>query len=165
VSAVPFKLKTSDQFPLGGRLRHFLPFWRRVTADPFILKTIIGVEVPFLRTPVQSRPTFQYNFNEHDASEVRREILWMLEQQIVKRVDPQPDQFVSPFFLATNADKTKRPILNVNEINEDFTCICASLVPHGLGNRALTKLNLEAQTSRTKLAHASLLILNRDEAC
>jgi hypothetical protein len=120
VSAVPFVLKDSDQFPLGGRLRHFLPFWRRVTSDPTVLKTVMGVEIPFLAPPIQRRPCIQYNFNESDASEVRREIQWMLEQKIVRKVEVKPDQFVSPFFLATNADKTKRPILNVNEINEDF---------------------------------------------
>jgi hypothetical protein len=120
VSEVPFQLKDSDQFPLGGRLRHFLPFWRRITSDPFVLKTVMGVEVPFLETPVQHRPCVQYNFNKTDKNEVRREVRWMLDQNIVKRVPVQPDQFVSPFFLATNVHKTKRPILNVNEINKGY---------------------------------------------
>ncbi len=44
----------------------------------------------------------------------------MLEQEIVKKVPVLPDQFVSPLFLATNSDLTKRPILNVNEINTDY---------------------------------------------
>jgi hypothetical protein len=44
----------------------------------------------------------------------------MLEQDIVRPVSIQPDQFVSPLFLATNSDQTKRPILNVNEINADY---------------------------------------------
>ncbi len=44
----------------------------------------------------------------------------MLEQEIVKPVPVAPDQFVSPLFLATNTDGTKRPILNVKEINEVY---------------------------------------------
>ncbi len=44
----------------------------------------------------------------------------MLEQKIVKPVAIQPGQFVSPLFLATNTDLTKRPILNVKEINEEY---------------------------------------------
>jgi hypothetical protein len=43
----------------------------------------------------------------------------MVDQKIVTRVKPCPGQIVSPFFLATNKDLTKRPILNVKEINKN----------------------------------------------
>ncbi len=120
MSAVPFDLKDADEFPIGGRLRFFINFWRRVTPDPAILKTVLGVQVPFIAPPVQTKAPFQYRFNQHDTEEVRRELKWMLEQQIVKPVPVEPGQFVSPLFLATNSDLTKRPILNVSEINSDF---------------------------------------------
>jgi hypothetical protein len=42
----------------------------------------------------------------------------MVKQKIATPVDPKPGQIVSPFFLATNKDLTKRPILNVKEINK-----------------------------------------------
>jgi hypothetical protein len=113
-------LKASDAFPLGGRLRHFISFWRRVSSNPRVINTVLGVKLPFTATPVQKRPTRQYQFNEHDTAEVRRELNWMLEQEIVKPVTVQEGQFVSPLFLATNSDLTKRPILNVNEINSDY---------------------------------------------
>jgi hypothetical protein len=35
-------------------------------------------------------------------------------------VQPSKDQFVSPFFLVTNKDATRRPILNVRTINREF---------------------------------------------
>jgi hypothetical protein len=120
VSAVPFQLIAKDKFPIGGRLRHFIDFWRKVTPNPNVLKTVLGVEIPFTATPVQRSVPFQYQFNEHDTNEVRRELKWMLEQNIVKPVTVQPGQFVSPLFLATNTDLTKRPILNVKEINEEY---------------------------------------------
>jgi hypothetical protein len=44
----------------------------------------------------------------------------MLEQEIIVEVTPQEHQFVSPFFLATNNDGSKRPILNVKTINKNF---------------------------------------------
>jgi hypothetical protein len=120
VSQVPFELKDADAFPIGGRLRHFISFWRRVSPDPNVLKTVLGVEIPFTQPPVQRRVPYQYQFNQHDMAEVRRELKWMLEQQIVKPVPVEPGQFVSPLFLATNSDLTKRPILNVSEINSDY---------------------------------------------
>ncbi len=120
MSQAPFILKPADSFPLGGRLRHFISFWRRVSSNPAVLNTVMGVKIPFTSTPVQKTRVPQYVFNNHDMDEVRRELAWMLDQQIVKKVSPQPDQFVSPLFLATNADLTKRPILNVKEINTDY---------------------------------------------
>ncbi len=80
----------------------------------------MGVKIPFSKTPVQTLKSSQYVFNENDTAEVRRELNWMLEQEIVVPVSPSSDQFVSPFFLATNTDGTKRPILNVKTINRDF---------------------------------------------
>ncbi len=120
VSQVPFHLIASDRFPLGGRLRHFLPFWRRVTSNLTILNTVMGVRIPFTEIPVQKVRVRPYAFSGPDKAEVQRELTWMLEQEIVKRVEKRPDQFVSPLFLATNSDLTKRPILNVREINEDY---------------------------------------------
>jgi hypothetical protein len=109
-----------DDIPIGGRLRHFLPFWRRVTPDPSVLKTIMGVEIPFTTTPIQRTTPFQYKFDQRETEEVRRELKWMLEQEIVKPVPVQPGQFVSPLFLATNSDLTRRPILNVKQINVEY---------------------------------------------
>ncbi len=118
--SAPFVLKSSDAFPLGGRLRHFISFWQRVSSNPRMISTVLGVKLPFTATPVQKRPMRQYQFNEHHTAEVRRELRWMLDQEIVKPVPIQEGQFVSPLFLATNTDLTKRPILNVNEINSDY---------------------------------------------
>ncbi len=120
VSAVPFELVSADSFPIGGRLRNFIRFWRRVTPDPSVLKTVLGVEVPFTASPVQTRQPLQYQFNEHNTNGVRCKLAWMLEQDIMRPVAVQPDQFVSPLFLATNSDLTNRPILNVSEINAEY---------------------------------------------
>jgi hypothetical protein len=91
VSQVLFSVIPSDRCPLGGRLRHFLPFWRRETSNPTILNTVMGVHIPFLATPVQKVPVRPYSFKGPDKAEVQRELSWMLEQEIVKPVKPHPD--------------------------------------------------------------------------
>jgi hypothetical protein len=80
----------------------------------------MGVRIPFTAPPVQKVSVRPYAFNESDKAEIQRELNWMLEQEIVKPVEKMTDQFVSPLFLATNSDLTKRPILNVSEINSDY---------------------------------------------
>jgi hypothetical protein len=44
----------------------------------------------------------------------------LLEMEAIVPVEPHPDQFVSQLFLVTNKDLSKRAILNVKRINEDF---------------------------------------------
>ncbi len=80
----------------------------------------MGVKVPFTSTPVQKVHVRPYVFNAHNTAEVQRELKRMIEQEIVKRVQITPDQFVSLLLLITNSDLTKRPILNVSEINSDY---------------------------------------------
>jgi hypothetical protein len=53
VSLHSFSITRSDEFGIGGRLRHFIAFWRRITHDPFILNTILGARHPFTDLPRQ----------------------------------------------------------------------------------------------------------------
>ena len=76
--------------------------------------------MPFTSTPTQSFVPQPYPFSKADQKEVRLAIQEALEQNIVVPVEVLPGQFVSPLFLAKNKDGTKRPILNVKDINENF---------------------------------------------
>ncbi len=75
--------------------------------------------MPFTSIPAQLEIPEPYHLNELDQKLVREEVQWMVDQRIVTKVQPDPTQVVSPFFLATNKDQTKRPILNVKEINKN----------------------------------------------
>ncbi len=113
-------MKDSDQFPLGGRLRHFLPFWRKITHDPSVLRIIMGVSIPFTDTPSQSGPPRPYPLEAHAHAVTAQFVHEMLETQVIVPVPKKNDQFVSPFFLVTNNDGSFRGILNVKRLNEDF---------------------------------------------
>ena len=41
-------------YPIGGRLQHFLSNWKLLTQDSFILRIVQGLEIPFLDTPIQA---------------------------------------------------------------------------------------------------------------
>jgi hypothetical protein len=120
VSASEFAIKSADNFPLGGRLRHFLNFWRQLTKDPEILHIIMGVSIPFTALPSQSTPPRPYPVDSATQQTIRDFVKDLLETQVIVPVQPREDQFVSPFFLVTNNDGSLRGILNVRTLNQDF---------------------------------------------
>ncbi len=115
----PFQLIESDDFPIGGRLRHFVDFWRRITTSKKIIQTVLGAPMPFISEPRQEVLPEPYHLSSADQELIRKEVRWMLDQKIVSVVEAKAGQVISPFFLATNKDKSKRPILNVREINRN----------------------------------------------
>jgi hypothetical protein len=115
-----FVLKSDDEFPLGGRLRFFVDFWRRLTSNPKVISMIIGARIPFISEPVQDLIPAPCVFNAEETSEVRKMVSELLATGVIVPVVPDPSQFVSQLFLVTNKDMSKRAILNVKCLNKRF---------------------------------------------
>jgi hypothetical protein len=120
VRSEPFILKESDDFPLGGRLRFFVDFWRRIAPRKEIVSMIMGVAIPFSEEPYQLRVPPPCAFNREEAAQVRTMVADLLKEQIIEPVTPADNQFVSQLFLVTNKDLSKRAILNVRKINKCY---------------------------------------------
>ncbi len=120
VRCMTFVLTNSDQFPLGGRLRFFVDFWRKLTPSKEVISIILGAKIPFISEPFQSRAPFPCVFNEAEKCEVQKMVTELLNMDAIVPVEPEPGQFVSQIFLVTNKDLSKRAILNVKCINEKF---------------------------------------------
>ncbi len=116
----PFDLKEKDEFPLGGRLRFFASFWRKIAPRKEILEVILGAKIPFLSEPTQTRVPPQCSFSREELVQVRAMVNDLLANQVIEPVTPKSNQFVSQLFLVTNKDLTKRAILNVKDINKRF---------------------------------------------
>jgi hypothetical protein len=117
---LPFLLRSGDDFPLGGRLRHFASFWRSIAPRKEIMSVILGAKIPFTSEPRQVHPPKPCVFNQEEQAQVRKMVFDLLEAEIIERVPKRPNQFVSQLFLVTNKDLSRRAILNVKEINEKF---------------------------------------------
>ncbi len=120
VSTREFRIKVSDTFPLGGRLRHFLPFWRQLTRDPEVLHIVMGVSIPFTDLPRQPRPPRPYPTDSATQDTLRDFVEDLVQNQVIVPVEQRSDQFVSPFFLVKNNDGSLRGILNVKTLNQDY---------------------------------------------
>ena len=84
------------------------------------MKLILGATIPFITTPLQSVIPRQYDFNKSDALLVTKAVQDLVANKCIVRVDRNADQFVSPLFLVTNKDGSKRPILNVRKLNKSY---------------------------------------------
>jgi hypothetical protein len=113
-------LKESDDFPLGGRLRHFAKFWRLIAPRKDVLRVILGVSIPFTSEPRQTRVPPQCKFDRDELIQVRKMVDELLVNEVIEPVSPTPNQFVSQLFLVTNKDLSRRAILNVKQINQKF---------------------------------------------
>ncbi len=119
VRASEFVLVKDDGIPLGGRLRHFIGFWRSITRDPSVLHAILGVSIPFTAMPTTSSHNRPYQIDDAAREILRGFVNDMIHQQVVVPVARRDDQVVYPFFLVENKDKSLRGILNVKRMNED----------------------------------------------
>jgi hypothetical protein len=66
VSAVPFELVRDDQIRIGGRLRHFADFWRRLSNSRTVIQTVLGAKIPFSSEPCQESLPEPYRLSKED---------------------------------------------------------------------------------------------------
>ena len=105
--------------PVGGRLSAFLPFWRILTQDPWVLSVIErGYTFQFKRFP---RLTGK-RVTRSNVSELCEEVAGLLQKCAVEPVPP--DQlgkgFYSTYFVVPKKDGGLRPILNLKPFNKSL---------------------------------------------
>ncbi len=103
----------------GGKIRHYLKQWESITSDQFVLKTVQGVEFNFLQKPVQSGKTKEYHLKPHEQQALDQKLNSMLQEGVIKAVNPVKHQFVSPIFVKEETDKY-RPIVDFKRLNSNI---------------------------------------------
>ena len=103
----------------GGKIRYHLSQWESITSDQFILNMVKGVEFSFLQTPHQTKIPREYRLNPQEQQALDQKLDSMLEEAVIKQVNPSQHQFVSPIFLKEEPDKY-RPIVNFKGLNSNI---------------------------------------------
>lgn len=103
----------------AGKLRDFLPCWRKITSDSNILNYVCGVKIAFEENlvPVQThyRPSV---FNCHDEQIVQKEITTLLSKGVIQYSSHEQGEFISTIFLRPKPDGSFRMILNLKQFNQ-----------------------------------------------
>ena len=100
--------------PVGGWLKHFLPQWKALTSDPFILNMVTGMDIPLEnRQPQVSIPP-ELVFSEAEKQAADEQIQTLLTKRaIVECFHISPDDFVSNVFLRPKKGGSYSMILNL----------------------------------------------------
>ena len=89
---------------VGGRLKFFLPNWRKLTNDPWILEVITGFNVQLTSPPHQFRDPFHPRFSNQECLLLSQEVVERLNKGAVEKTNPDPDQFLGHLFLRPKKD-------------------------------------------------------------
>ena len=108
--------------PVAGRLTRFLPFWRQVTSDPWVLSVVEhGYRLEFTSSPPGSTGVRNTRLCGRDGeSALLDEVEGLCAKCAVKSVPPgqRGDGYYSTYFLVTKKDGGMRPILNLKQFNK-----------------------------------------------
>lgn len=107
------------KIPVGGRLTHFLPEWKKITQEKWVLSVIKeGYKLEFLQKPpfqgIKSTQT-----NKKNADLLKAEINSLIEKnaiEIVPRLETQSG-FYSTLFLVKKKSGKMRPVINLRPLN------------------------------------------------
>ncbi len=81
---------------------------------------VLGASIPFLTEPRQTRVPSPCTFNADETVQVQAMVTELLKMDAIVPVEVREDQFVSQIFLVTNKDLSKRAILNVKQLNQQY---------------------------------------------
>ena len=108
-----------NQNEIGGRLRHFLPFWKTITTDYKILNMIKGIKFDFTRKFTQKKIPKQIVLSPAGTQFMECKIAELLKNGSIKEVKrPHPEGWLSNVFLVPKKDGGFRMILNLKPLNQ-----------------------------------------------
>lgn len=101
----------------AGRLKNFLPEWRKITQDRFILDLVQGFKIDFLQPPIKQFPV-KASFSRDEKRQINEEILKLLHMGVIEDIEHEEGEVISPIFSRPKSDGTVRLILNLKKLNQ-----------------------------------------------
>lgn len=110
---------TNEKPFTAGRLKNFLPQWKKLTSDVFILDMIQGARIPLLGHEKQAKGRTKNQVQGNLYEEMDKEISKLLEMDVIKKSLHEVGEVISPVFMVPKPDGSYRMILNLKEFNEN----------------------------------------------
>ena len=117
--SLPLQLSATDwERPLGGRLRYFVPAWREVTRDPWILQAVqgggVGSDHGPCADPLPAEAAFvhrAYGGPVAGSGEL------VQKEAVVRLSESSSRSFMSELFVIPKADGRLRPVIDLRELS------------------------------------------------
>ena len=91
--------------------------WKKLTSDTWILTTIKGYKIDFVRTPVQSFIPNVIDFGFERNRMVDQEVQDLLGNGAISECEHESGEFISNKFLANKKGSKFRPVINLKKLN------------------------------------------------
>lgn len=99
--------------PVGGRLRHFLSNWEKLTQSPWVLEAVSGYSLELLSSPRQVKPPAMLHMDSQKREALTSELKALVEKRAVEPADDTRGSFISPMFVVPKGDGAWRPVINL----------------------------------------------------
>ena len=100
-----------------GQLRLCQQKWKHLTKDPWILRTVNGLQLDFLLEPYQVTPQITKVLGDDSTKIIQKEVELLLTKGAIVPVAPVSGQFISRLFLVDKKSGGKRPVINLRPLN------------------------------------------------
>ncbi|MES9884831.1 MAG: reverse transcriptase domain-containing protein [Sedimenticola sp.] len=103
----------------AGRLKYYEENWRNITTDPVVLDMVkhCHFDIDIDSLPSQTH-VVNCIFNENEKKIVDKEVESLLQLKVIKQVEHEGSEFISPIFTVPRKDGEYRMILNLKELNK-----------------------------------------------
>jgi len=118
----------------SGKIIHCIDNWQKICSDQFILNTVQGYAIEFIMEPQQYCLPKPINLSFTEQNIIDNEILRLLANSAICKVQECENQFISPIFLVPKSDGGHRLVLNLKNLNnfvysphfkmEDYRTVC-----------------------------------------
>lgn len=102
----------------AGRLQLFIDNWRKITSDNYIISSLEGYRIPFIKRPFQKTPPKEKVLSEVERKQLDIKIDELLQKGAIEECEYCEGQFLSSFFLVPKPDGSNRFIFNLKELNK-----------------------------------------------
>ena len=115
------------ELPVGGRLKHFVPQWEEMGANPFILKVLRkGYKIPFKEEVVLTlEPCMESKSSNPVKDQLIEDQFQDLVEKRVLEVVPGPTYspgFYSIIFTVPKPNGKHRPVIDLKRLNKSVDC-------------------------------------------
>ena len=109
--------------PFGGRTKHFLHEWKKITKDPFILQCVQGCYINFSSPRFQTQAPRQIFFNKRESTALKAMLVELEADRVIQKCGYEAGDYLNSVFLREKRDSTEenpkfRIILNMKELNK-----------------------------------------------
>lgn len=108
----------SVSIPLvAGRTTLFVQTWRSITQDQWVLNTIQGYRIQFVKKPFQHHTPIPPSMSVQDKLAVDGEVKTLLTKGAIQVVPDQKRVYISNIFIVPKKGGGLRPVINVKGLN------------------------------------------------